>query len=243
MSAPATHGPDAPGGAAAGPAVADATAPTGPATGARAALAIRNEAEFLADELQAARAGTWDALGRLFARAPDPATLDALANLAPPDPGDGPVAMGWEVLRRAAIEAREAGPAALEEEYLDLFIGRGQGEVVPFGSWYLTGFLMEKPLALLRGDLARLGIERGAGVPESEDHVAALAEAMAHVVRASGEIDLATQRAFFDDHVAPWMGRCFADVQAAPSARFYRAAGFLGEAVVDFERELLAMRD
>ena len=80
-------------------------------------------------------------------------------------------------------------------------------------------------------------------MPESEDHVAALAEAMAHVIRASDEIDLPTQRAFFDDHVAPWMGRCFADVQAAPSARFYRAAGFLGESVVEFERELLAMRD
>ena len=219
-------------------------APGDAATGARAALRLRSESEFLADEMQAARAGTWDALARLFARAPDAALLDTLAGLAPADTSDGPVAMGWEVLRLAALEARDGGgPDALEEEYFDLFIGVGRGEVVPFGSWYLTGFLMEKPLALLRGDLARLGIERAAGVPESEDHVAATCESMAHVIRAGDEIDLATQRAFFDDHVAPWLGRCFADVQAAPSARFYRAAGFLGEAVVDFERELLAMRD
>ena len=211
--------------------------------GARAALRLRSEAEFLADELQGARAGTWDALARLFARAPDAELLDTLAGLAPADTSDGPVAMGWEVVRRAAIEAREAGPETLEREYFDLFIGVGRGEIVPFGSWYLTGFLMEKPLALLRGDLERLGIEREFGVPESEDHVAATCEAMAHVVRARGEIDLAAQRAFFDDHVAPWMGRCFADVQGAAGARFYRAAGFLGEAVVDFERELLAMRD
>ena len=217
----------------------------GPAPGgARAALALRSETEFLADEMQAARAGTWDALARLFARAPDAPLLDTLAGLAPADTSDGPVAMGWEVLRRAAIEAREAAdPEALEREYFDLFIGVGRGQIVPFGSWYLTGFLMEKPLALLRGDLQRLGIEREAGVPESEDHVAATCEAMAHVVRAGTEIDLATQRAFFDDHVAPWMGRCFSDVQDAAGARFYRAAGFLGEAVVDFERELLAMRD
>ena len=220
------------------------SAPAAAPTGARAALRLRSESEFLADEMQAARAGTWDALGRLFARAPDAALLDTLAGLAPADTSGGPVATGWEVVRLAAVEARDGGgPAALEREYFDLFIGVGRGEVVPFGSWYLTGFLMEKPLALLRGDLKRLGIERAAGVPESEDHVGALCEAMAHVVRAGDEIDLATQRAFFDDHVAPWMGRCFADVQAAPRARFYRAAGFLGEAVTDFERELLAMRD
>ena len=214
-----------------------------PADGARAALAIRSEAEFLADELQLARAGTWDALARLFARAPDAELLDTLAALAPADTADGPVAMGWEVLRRAAIEAREAGPEALRDEYFALFLGVGRGEIVPFGSWYLTGFLMEKPLALLRADLERLGIERVAGVVESEDHVAALAEAMAHVVRAGDEVGLVAQRAFFDEHVGPWMGRCFADVQRAPSAGFYRAAGYLGEAVVDFERELLAMRD
>ena len=147
MSAPASGGP------AQAPA-ADAAVAGAPRPGARAALALRSEAEFLADEMQAARAGTWDALARLFARAPDAATLDALAGLAPVDAADGPVAMGWEVVRRAAIEAREAGSAALEEEYLDLFIGVGQGEVVPFGSFYLTGFLMEKPLAVLRGAIS-----------------------------------------------------------------------------------------
>ena len=49
------------------------------------------------------------------------------------------------------------------------------------GSWYLTGFLQEEPLAELRDDLAELGLGR-AGVTETEDHIAALAEVMRHLV-------------------------------------------------------------
>ncbi len=208
----------------------------------RAALALEREAEFLADEMQSARIGTWRLLARLFARAPDAPLLETLAGLEPADAEAGPVPMGWELLRRAAIAARSAPADALEDEYFALFVGVGRGELVPYGSWYLTGFLMEKPLALLRGDLARLGLEREAGTVESEDHVAALAESLSHVIAASDEIDLATQRAFFTDHVEPWMGRFFEDVQGASNASFYRAAAFLGKAVVDFERELFAMR-
>ena len=38
------------------------------------------------------------------------------------------------------------------------------GELAPFGSQYLTGFVYEKPLADLRGDLEELGIARADGV-------------------------------------------------------------------------------
>ena len=147
--------------------------------------------------MQAARIGTWRLLGRLFARAPDAELLATLAELEPADPETGPVPMGWELLRRAAIRARTGASGALEDEYFALFVGVGRGELVPYGSWYLTGFLMEKPVALLRADLARLGLEREAGTVESEDHAAALAESLSHVIAASDEIDLATQRAFF----------------------------------------------
>ena len=45
----------------------------------------------------------------------------------------------------------------------NLFIGLGRGELLPYGSSYLTGFLHERPLARLRADLGPLGIERAEG--------------------------------------------------------------------------------
>lgn len=204
----------------------------------RDALRVRSESEFLADEMQAARAGTWAFLARVLAAPPDAEVLEGLSALGDIDTGEGRIAMGWELMRRAA---QQTDPAALEDEYLALFIGLGRGELVPFGSWYLTGFLMEKPLAVLRQDLQRLGIERVDGVAESEDHVAALADAMAILIRAGDELPLAAQQAFFDAHLAPWLPRFFQDLQSAEHASFYRSVGFFGEAVVAFEATLLDM--
>lgn len=215
-------------------------APAVPAERTRAALVLKSETEFVADEMQAARAGTWDFLGRVLAREPDSPLIDTLVGLDEIDTGAGPIALGWELMRRAAVEA---DVDALAAEYFDLFVGMGRGELVPFGSWYQTGFLMEKPVARLRQDLDALGIERAAGVAESEDHIAALADAMAILIRSAGEIPLARQRAFFDDHLAPWATRFFEDLQNASSAHFYRSVGFFGASVIAFERELLAMQD
>ena len=204
------------------------------------ALTVKSEEAFLRDEAHALRAGAHELLARLLAREPDEETLARLRAIGEVDIADGPLAMGWELLR---VAAERADPASLRTEYNALFIGVGRGEVVPFGSWYLTGFLMEKPLALLRSDLDQLGIERLGGVPESEDHVAALGEAMALIIRAGEEIPFARQRAFFEAHLAPWTGRFFDDLQAAPSADFYRAVGFFGASFTDVERQLLGMSD
>ncbi len=210
-----------------------------PAASSRASLNVKSEQAFLADEMQAVRAGTWRFLAGLLARAPDSSVLDSLRALENIDTSEGRIAMGWELMRQAASDA---DMASLEDEYFNLFTGLGRGELVPFGSWYLTGFLMEKPVAVLRRDLQRLGIEREAGVVESEDHAAALAETMAILIDAHEEISLSEQQSFFKEHIEPWMGSFFKDLQNAKNARFYRAAGFFGESVFDFERELLAMR-
>ena len=45
-----------------------------------------------------------------------------------------------------------------------LFIGVGRGELLPFASVYMTGFLNEKPLATLRNDMVTLGVERSPDV-------------------------------------------------------------------------------
>ncbi len=48
---------------------------------------------------------------------------------------------------------RKPSPQAVEREFFNLFIGVGRGELLPYGSYYLTGFLHERPLARLREDL------------------------------------------------------------------------------------------
>lgn len=182
------------------------------------------------------RAGTYRLLGALLAMPPGRPLLDSLRDIAPADDGGDGLAAAWQALRQAGMEA---DPAALDDEYQNLFIGIGSGEVTPYASWYLTGFLMERPLARLRQDLAALGIRQRDGVVEPEDHAAALCEAMALVIGGHG--DGATERAWFDAHLAPWLGRFFRDLQAAPSARFYRAVGALGEEFIQFERQYLAL--
>lgn len=135
-------------------------------------------------------------------------------------------------------------------EYHDLFIGVGRGELLPHGSYYLTGFLNEKPLAELRGDLNELGFARAPGVKEPEDHIAALCDVMAVLIGGSWEPDAETgkpeftiydQETFFTAHLAPWAERFFADLASAKAADLYRHVGRIGADFMRIEREAFAM--
>ena len=183
----------------------------------------------------AVRANTYGLLGALLASPPRNEIFDLLAGIEVPST-DG-LGTAWEALSRAA---RHAAVDAVDDEYHDLFIGVGRGELIPYGSWYLTGFVMDKPLAALRSDLAALGFERQDDVKEPEDHAAALLETMALMV-ASPEHGIDVQRRFFDRHVATWMRTFFADLQTAGSARFYRAVGQLGDRFMAFEMQYLSI--
>jgi TorA maturation chaperone TorD len=203
------------------------------ATGVGAAVA-NGTAQRLDEPL---RVNAWSLLGKLLAAPPDEEVLDLLANaegaaLA----GDNLLGAAWDMLAKAAART---SPAELEDEYQDLFIGVGRGELMPYGSWYLTGFLMEQPLARLRGELAELGFARREGVTEPEDHAAALCDVMAMIGTGEDAIPVEVQAGFFARHIAPWMGRFFRDMQQAPSARFYRAVGQLGEQYVALEGQHL----
>ena len=182
-----------------------------------------------------ARVNTYALLGALLARPPRREVFDLLERIDPPS-ADG-MGTAWRALRRAADTA---DVAAVDDEYQDLFIGVGRGELIPYGSWYLTGFVMDKPLAVLRSDLAALGFERQDDVSEPEDHAAALLETMA-LIAASPEHGIDVQRRFFDRHVATWMPTFFADLQTAGSARFYRAVGQLGGQFIKFETQYLSI--
>lgn len=183
------------------------------------------------------RADTYRVLGRLLAAPPDSETLGLFAE-APVSNEDTLLAVAWRML---AMSAGRATPAEVADEYQSLFIGLGRGELVPFGSWYLTGFLMEQPLARLRIDMQKLGFEREQGVSEPEDHAAALCEIMALLAEDGGADSLESQAEFFETHIGPWMARFFRDMQEAPSARFYRAVGQLGEQFINTDQHYLEM--
>jgi len=162
---------------------------------------------------------------------------DTIANNATgTDNATGTVADFPSCWRQLVAAARDASAEALEDEYHDLFIGLGRGEVVPFASWHLTGFLMERPLSDLRDDLKALGLTADAAQKDPEDHIAALCESMALIIRAE-DVDAARERAFFARHLQPWAAKFFAELQSAKAARFYRAVGALGQRFVDIEAQ------
>lgn len=130
---------------------------------------------------------------------------------------------------------------AIKEEFQTVFVGLGQGEVVPYASWYLEGLLMTLPLARLRLDLTRLGISRRKEVHEAEDHAGLLCETMA-LIGSHREIPIYVYARFFDEHVAPWMFDFFTDLRKAPSAGFYRSVAGLGKYLLELEQLYLSAR-
>ena len=187
-------------------------------------------------EEQQYRAGAYGLLAALLRSPPDQALLDHVAEMAAISQSDDELSLAMSML---GLAARDSAAETIDVEYHALFIGLGRGELVPFGSWYLTGFLMEKPLSVLRDDLATLGFKRQNSTHEPEDHVAALSEVMAMLV-SDGE-DLSCQRGFFEAHLLTWIERFFTDLSTANNAVFYRAVGRFGNAFIEFERNYLTM--
>jgi len=179
------------------------------------------------------RADLYGFLSALLAGPPDAALLERTSFLRGDDSEIGS-AIG--VLSKLA---KATSPARVEREFTELFIGLGRGELLPYASYYLTGFLNEKPLAGLRRDMAALGITRAPNVYEPEDNIASLMEVMAGLV--SGQFgapaDLARQSEFFARHIAPWAGHFFRDLEAAKASVFYAPVGTVGRVFMQIEKE------
>lgn len=191
--------------------------------------------ETLSEE-QTYRSGAYGMLARLLRASPDMQVLEQVAGFAKVQPTQNEMTLSMSMLGLAASTSRAD---AVDDEFHALFIGIGRGELVPYGSWYLTGYLMERPLGRLRDDLAALGFQRQEGVTEPEDHVAALCEVMAILIDDGSSLD--TQSHFFERHIADWMERFFIDLSEAESAVFYRALGRFGAAFVSLEKRYLSM--
>lgn len=189
------------------------------------------------DPEEQSRADIYRLLAALLVAPPDHTMLAGLSELS----GDGSeLGLAFRALARAAAAATESGVA---REYHDLFIGIGRGELLPYLSFYRTGFLHERPLAELRGALAGLGVARTAEVKEPEDHIAALCEVMAGLIAGAfgPPADLGRQRQFFDAFLAPWAERFFRDLEEAKSARLYAAVGRIGRLFTGVEETAFAI--
>lgn len=183
------------------------------------------------------RAHVYRLLAKFLRTAPDQKALDTVADIDGDDTDLG------RALGTLSKLAGKVSPGDCADEYQNLFIGVGRGELLPYGSYYLTGFLNEKPLAKLRNDMNRLGIERREAVKEPEDHIAALCEMMCGLILGDfGEpLDLGGQRKFFNAHIGSWAGHFFSDLEQARTSKFYGALGSVGKAFIAIETAAFEM--
>jgi TorA maturation chaperone TorD len=187
---------------------------------------------------ETARADLYGLLATLFHAPASQALLDTIASAQ--SQGDGTLEHAWAELVTACKNSRAE---TVRQEYDDLFIGVGKPEILLYGSYYLSGFLMEKPLAELRDDLAKLGLERDEQVVESEDHVATLCEVMRYLIASDDAVHatLDTQKQFFATHMQPWVLDMCAAITAHPQARFHASVANLAKCFFEVEMQAFDM--
>lgn len=200
-------------------------------------MSVVREGEVPVSEEDALRARFYRFLARLLARPADGDVINQLSGMSGDD-----TPLGAALFQLGAL-AREASQDEVEDAYNRMFIGVTRGELVPYASYYLTGFLNEKPLAALRGDMAKFGIGRAEGVAEPEDHIASVAEMMAGLIEGDFGLPatLCVQRDFFNSHLAPWAEKFFSDLEAAEGAAMYRPVGAVGRLFMAIEAEGFSM--
>jgi len=204
---------------------------------ARSAIAVAMEAAQskaggdAVDEMDQLRAAEYGMLALLLFKVPTAEVLKQVGELK----GDAsPLGMAHLALAQAA---RETSLEQINREFFDLFVGVGRGELLPYASYYLTGFLHERPLAAVRQSYVDHGILRSDDTREPEDHIALLCDVMANMaLRSIGE-GYETEKAFFEAHLKPWAGRFFADLEATQGRPFYAAVGAVGRLFVTIEEE------
>ena len=206
--------------------------------------ANQEKSSQISDDDQA-RADTYSILASLLSKTPSQDLIDYLLHIdvdAQSESGNtalGDMARGWQQLKQAA---EKFSLSQLDDEYHNLFIGLGRGQIVPYGSWHLTGFLMDKPLSELRDDLAQLGIAASTDTKDPEDHIAALCETMSILITAD-DVEGYQQRRFYIRHLQPWADKFFKSLEAASTAKFYKSVGLLGQRFIELENYYLNVNE
>lgn len=183
------------------------------------------------------RADLYDFLATLFAGPPSADLLKRAAALSGDDSDLG------QAVGSLARVAKALSAKAVEREFHTLFIGLARGELMPYASYYLTGFLNEKPLATLRTDMGALRITRAPNVYEPEDNIASLLEMMAGMIRGrfGAPVAVDKQKEFFFRHIAPWAAHFFTDLEGAENSVLYAPVGTVGKAFLEIETQAFRM--
>ena len=189
------------------------------------------------DHEELARAELYGLLARLWLAPPDAALLQQFQVAVTETEVDGAaLAAPWHdlvaALRQTTVEAAAA-------EFAALFVGVGKPEIFAYGSYHLSGYLNEKPLATLRTDLAALGLTREDSTLETEDHVSYVFEVMRYLIAGddAGVCNLEQQRRFFRKHVQTWLDSLCDAVQASPRAQVYGALAGLTRSFIAVETQ------
>jgi len=179
------------------------------------------------------RAQIYRLLAGFLSNSPDSDSLQAAASLTGDESEFG------AAINNFAQIAQKIDPTTADTEFHDLFIGVSRGELLPYGSYYQTGFLNEKPLAILRRDMARLGIERIGDLNEPEDHIASVLEMMAGFIDGAyiAPLSLDQQKQFFAPHINSWAPLFFADLESAKNSVLYAPLGTIGRLFMKIEQE------
>ena len=183
------------------------------------------------------RANTYALLALLLRRQADAETIAQLTNIGSDDTEFG------RALAALAGAARAATAENADDEFHELFFGIGEAELKPYASYYLTGFLYEKPLAKLRAEMCALGIGKSDETTEPEDHIASLCEIMCGMIKGDfgDPVPLSRQRTYFDEHIGPWAGKFFTDLEDSPNAEFYKPVGTIGRLFMQIEVQSFEM--
>ena len=188
-------------------------------------------------EEDALRADMYDFLASLLRKEPSD---DLIAKVAQLSGDDTPIGRASAVL---AHLANTMDNGLIRNEYVEMFIGVGRGEILPFASYYLTGFLNDKPLANLRAEMMEIGIVRVDGVKEPEDHIASLFDMMSGLIHGQfgKTFTIAEQAKFFNKHIEPWAGLLMRDIEAAKTVVFYAPVGTIGKTFLEIESAAFSM--
>jgi TorA maturation chaperone TorD len=213
---------------------------------ATATSTVKFDAPRLIAPEDQARADIYALLASLFYRAPNERLLQAIVIAPEPEAGAGnEFVKAWRALAAASnVIVTSYAMDAVQDEYESIFVGVGRPPVMLYGSFYLAGFMMEKPLAVLRTDLAALGFTRGAGVSEPEDHVAAVCDVMRALILGdlnAAPAEVAAQKHFFEKHIKPWAFKCCTAVNEFEKTNYYKKVAAFADAFFRIEAEAFEM--
>ncbi|MCC7328181.1 MAG: molecular chaperone TorD family protein [Burkholderiales bacterium] len=189
-----------------------------------------------------ARADFYALLARLYAGPPDAALLaDLGATESWTDDGVNPLAGAWN---RLVLASRTMDAQAADDEYTSLFIGVGKSECNLYASYWINEATLQRPLVGVRADLAKLGLARQSDSVIYEDHLAALCEIMRILIVGLADRQpepVATQKAFFERRIGPWVFDCCSAICESQVADYYRYVASFTHCFLAVERDSLAI--